>query len=286
MKRNTADIVKYVAQIALPIVLALVSLFALCPKYSSADSYRDTIAVLDQEKENVVQLTGASTAAAAAITLLPGDVCTPIAEKLMDLTKDFTIVLCAIYFEKYMLTVVGYFVFQWLVPLSCLGYLLSVLLRLGWLRDLAVRVFIFGLCVFLMIPTSVKISSLINTAYEDSIQATIDTAEDSAQQIQDAQDQEEQQEEEPQQEKNVFERLFDTAEQSVSAITQDIGQVTARLKKMVDSYLDALAVMIVTSCVIPMVVIAAFLYLAKSLMGIKLKTPELWGEKEEQAGES
>lgn len=268
-KKAKKETVVLAAQVLAPVLIALISLFLLAPHFSDVESYSETIAALDAEKENVVQLTGASTAAAAAITLLPGDICTPIAEKLMDLTKDFTIVLCAIYFEKYMLTVVGYFVFQWLVPMSCLAFLLSALAKLGWLRSLAIRSFIFGICVFLMIPVSVKISSLINTAYQDSIDATISSAQESAQEIQGASEGADEQDEE----KNIFEKLFDKAEESVSALTQDIGEVTERLKGTVDRYIDALAVMIVTSCVIPIVVIIAFLYLAKSLMGIDIRLP-------------
>lgn len=270
-KKLDREKILFIARIAVPILIALVSLFVLAPHYSDVKSYDETIATLDAEKENVVKLTGASTAAAAAITLLPGDICTPVAEKLMDLTKDFTIVLCAIYFEKFMLTVVGYFVFQWILPLSSMAFLLAELIGRTWLRSLAVRVFIFGVCVFLMIPVSVKISTLINTAYQDSIDATISSAQESAQEIRGAA--EETEAVQIEEEKNVFEKLFEKAGESVTALTQSITEATERLKSTVDRYIDALAVMIVTSCVIPIVVIVAFLYLAKALIGIDIKLP-------------
>ena len=64
----------------------------------------------------MLELTAASTAASAAITLLPGDTATPIAEKLADLSGYFLIVLCAIFLEKYLLTITSYVSFTILIP--------------------------------------------------------------------------------------------------------------------------------------------------------------------------
>ncbi len=52
------------------------------------------------KKTTALELTAAATAASAAITLIPGDAGTPIADKLADLSSYFLIVVCAIYLEK------------------------------------------------------------------------------------------------------------------------------------------------------------------------------------------
>ena len=59
---------------------------------------------LDDKKTTALELTAAATAASAAITLIPGDAGTPIADKLADLSSYFLIVVCAIYLEKYLVT--------------------------------------------------------------------------------------------------------------------------------------------------------------------------------------
>ena len=76
----------------------------------------------------------ASTAASAAITLLPGDAATPIAEKLADISGYFLLALCAIYLEKYLLTVTAYATFRLLVPAACL-LLAAILSLFGFTRD-------------------------------------------------------------------------------------------------------------------------------------------------------
>ena len=271
-EKLTPETLTFWARVVIPIALALISILAVAPRLSSVETYRGTIEMLDAEKSNVLTLTGASTAVSASVTLLPGDICTPIAEKLMDLSQDFTIVLCAIYFEKYMLTVLGYFVFTWLLPAALLLYVVNVFLRRDGLRTLAIRLFTFGLCIYLIIPTSVKISGMINEVYQSSIDATITAATESAGEIE-AVTGNVKSSEETEQEQTVLEKIAQIVEEGVVVLSQDIAGATARLKATVDRYIDALAVMIVTSCVIPIVVVIVFLWLARILVGLDIHLP-------------
>lgn len=63
---------------------------------------------LDDKKTTALELTAAATAASAAITLIPGDIGTPIADKLADLSSYFLIVVCAIYLENIWLPLRGW----------------------------------------------------------------------------------------------------------------------------------------------------------------------------------
>ena len=237
-EKLTPETLTFWARVVIPIALALISILAVAPRLSSVETYRGTIEMLDAEKSNVLTLTGASTAVSASVTLLPGDICTPIAEKLMDLSQDFTIVLCAIYFEKYMLTVLGYFVFTWLLPAALLLYVVNVFLRRDGLRTLAIRLFTFGLCIYLIIPTSVKISGMINEVYQSSIDATITAATESAGEIE-AVTGNVKSSEETEQEQTVLEKIAQNVEEGVVVLSQDIAGATARLKILEIEGVDA-----------------------------------------------
>ena len=100
-----SEVSKKLVAAALLLALALVSFFPVAQKMSQPQTFSHAIESLDKKQETVLELTAASTAASAAITLLPGDAATPIAEKLADLSGYFLIVLCAIFLEKYLLTV-------------------------------------------------------------------------------------------------------------------------------------------------------------------------------------
>ncbi len=91
--------------VAAAVILALASIFGVAKLTTDPAFYQKSIAALEEKQETVLELTAASTAASAAITLLPGDTATPIADKLADLSGYFLIVLCAIFLEKYLLTI-------------------------------------------------------------------------------------------------------------------------------------------------------------------------------------
>ena len=90
-----------------PLLIALVSLFLLSKPLSSAQFHAESLTALEEKQATVLELSAASAAASAAITLIPGDTATPIADKLADLSSHFLIVLCAIFGEKYLLTITG-----------------------------------------------------------------------------------------------------------------------------------------------------------------------------------
>lgn len=110
---------KKAALAALLVLAALLSIFAVGKRASDPAYHQASIDALAEKQETVLELTAASTAASAAITLLPGDTATPIAEKLADLSGYFLIVLCAIFLEKYLLTITSYVSFTILIPAAC-----------------------------------------------------------------------------------------------------------------------------------------------------------------------
>ena len=83
------------------VAIGIVSFFLIADKLGSVDFHEDTIIALDKSRSKVMELAAAAVASSSAITLLPGDVGTPIAQELADMSKYFMNVLCAIYQEKY-----------------------------------------------------------------------------------------------------------------------------------------------------------------------------------------
>lgn len=65
---------KRAAWALLPLIVAAISFFVVAKYTSSTEFNARIIASLDEKKTTVMELTAASTAASAAITLIPGDV--------------------------------------------------------------------------------------------------------------------------------------------------------------------------------------------------------------------
>lgn len=242
---------KKILSIVLPIIIALFSIFVLAKPASTPSTYKKTIASLDEKKTTVMELTAASAAVSAAITLIPGDTGTPIAEKLVDLSTYFLVVLCAIYLEKYMLTLAGYGVFKVLIPVICILLIVNVFRKSETCERLMKKIGIFSLALVLVVPVSVKVSDFIQKTYEESINETISSAKEMSDELEDEED------------KGLWDRITDGATSAVKKVEQSLNQ-----------FVEALAVLIVTSCIIPILVLVFFVWLMKMLLGMdgSLKT--------------
>ena len=251
-----------VLMVVVPLIIAFFSVFVVSGIASSVEFHADSIAALDEKQTTVLELTAASTAASAAITLLPGDTATPIAEKLADLSSGFLVVLCAIYLEKYLLTLTGYAAFTFLIPAACLLYAANVFLKRDGVRTVAKKLLIFGIAIVLVIPVSVRVSNLIEDTYQASIQATIENAKETTGQVEDS-----------------TEGLDGETDQGfleglISKITDGISNVASGISEkvggMINNFIEALAVLLVTSCVIPILVMLLFVWLVKITFSVSL----------------
>ena len=167
---------KKVLMFVVPLVVALVSVFYLSRLTSDPVFHQKSLAALEEKQTTVLELTAASTGVSVGITLLPGDAATPIAEKLADLSGCFLVVLCAIFLEKYLLTITCLAAFRVLIPAACLLLCINVFADRNTLRELARKLVLFALAIVLAIPASIGISNLIETTYQASIDAAIDSA--------------------------------------------------------------------------------------------------------------
>lgn len=254
---------KKILRIVLPLILALISMLILTRISTSRDFHAKTIESLDDKKSTVMELTAASTAASAALTLLPGDTATPIAEKLADMSTYFLIVLCAIYVEKYLVTMTGYASFLILIPLGCVLYAAGTCLgRSAWER-IAKKLALFGIVIALVIPASVKVSDLIEHTYQSSIQDTVDAAKQATQEIQS--ESEGQQDSDSTENSGVLSGI-------ISGIKNGVSDISDKVESVLNNFIEALAVMLVTSCVIPVLVLVFFFWLAKSMLGMERQT--------------
>ncbi len=257
----------------IPLLVAAVSVFVIAGYASSPQFHAATIASLDEKSGTVLELTAASAAASAAITLLPGDTATPIADKLAELSSYFLIVISAIYLEKYLTTITGYAAFVILIPAACILLAVNAFARKELLRRIAWKLTVFGLAVALVIPASVRVSDMIDETYNTSIQATIHSAIETTEQIP-----VESEEEEETSETGII-REF------VSGVKDTVSSTGYSIKRVLNNFVNALAVMLVTSCLIPILVMLFFIWVTKILIGSDIallprRIPE--GKREEE----
>lgn len=259
------------------LIVALVSLFVLAPHFSSPDAYKRTVESLDAKKETVMGLVAASTASSAAVSLLPGDVGTPIADKLIDLSSDFMIVLAAIYLEKYLLTIMGFAAFKVLVPVGCLLAAIGAYFRYrsemgAAALAIGAKFIVFGISIVLVVPVSVMISNMVEATYESSVHETIAATEETNKAIEDAAQEEAAAAATGNGQVNIFETISQLPN-AIQSLPETVTGLTKEVQDSVNGLIESLAVMIVTSCVIPILVLLFFLWLMQVILGIKVDIP-------------
>lgn len=264
----------------IPIVIALLSFFVIARFTSSTEFNAKTIQSLDDKKTTVMELAAASTAASAAITLIPRDVGTPIANKLADLSSYFLIVLCAIYLEKYLVTITGYAAFKILVPIACVFFSGYLLWRKEILRVVAQKFLLFGLAVYLVIPASVKVADMIETTYASSIESTIETAKQTTDEIESETGESGQVDDKSSNEKSQSDSDSDSKENAggffsglFNKVQEGVSTATANVENVLNNFIEALAILLVTSCLIPILVLIFFVWLVKMLLGLNIDIP-------------
>ena len=263
------SIIFRVVAIIVCIIIAGSSFFGLAKSYSSPESKinKETIKYLDEKKTTALELSASATAVSTLITLAPGDDGTPVANKLMDLAGYFLIVVSAIYLEKYQLTILGALTFKWLIPLSMLALAVYFGSKKELFWKIGVKIFIFGLAIYAVIPVSVHVSKMIYSTYQESIDATIDEANDLADESEASKD------DDSKKSKASESSFIDKAKDAVNSVKNTLSVTADSVKNMVNKFIDGLAVLIVTTCLIPVLVIVFFIWLVKLVLGSAISSP-------------
>lgn len=247
--------------------VALVSLIVFANIASNPETYTGIIGTLDEKKGNVMMLATTTTAASAAISALPNDMGTPIADKLVDFSSYFMVILAVIYLEKFLLTTLGFLGFGILIPVACALFAVAVFLRRGTLtrvnlQRLGTKLAAFGLALALVVPVSVWLTDNVDATFDESLAAASAAAQEATEQL------EESAQEQTQEDQGLLGGIANAVQDGWNGLTQGAQQALDSLGDQLNTMIDTLAVMIVTSCLIPLLVLILFLQLVKIITGL------------------
>ncbi len=242
------------------LVVALLS-FTVISKYAtSAEVHSSSIALLDEKKVTAMELTAGVAATSTAISALPGDAATPIAEQVADLTSPLLLVICAIYLEKFLLTTIGLISFKVLIPVACVLGIMYLFVSKNGIRTLATKIAVFAVAIAIAIPASVTVSKLIETTFEESITKVYEEADVVTEEA-------EKSNEDTSSNSNKFMEFL-------KGVGKEVTGLADSAKNALSVFIDAIAVLIITTCVIPILVILFFLWMIKLIFGVNIDLSE------------
>ena len=251
------NIYKKIIILVILLIAALLSTNVISKYATSPEFHASTIEVLEEKKMTAMKLTAAVAVTSTAISALPGDSATPIAEQVSELTGPLFIVVCAIYLEKFLLTTIGYLSFNVLIPIACVLAGIYVFCRKEMLRSFVIKLVIFAIAIYGIVPVSVKVMDLIETTFKESISQTYEQVDIIADEAKDSSEEED---------SNAFLDFL-------TSIGDGVTGLVDRAKNALGVFIDAIAVLIITTCVIPIAVLLFFVWIIKMILGLDMSMP-------------
>lgn len=236
---------KKIMIVALVLLLGIISFTKIAPAAADPANHKHSIEKTEEKIASVMTLSGGAAATSATLSLLPGDMCTPLAEQLAELAKYFLLILSALYLEKFLISLSGYISFMVLIPLACLFVCAAVITNKKNLSRTAAKIALIGVIIFGIVPASVKLSDMVYQTQAAKVNETIDQY-------------------------NGLEIEGDSDSGLFSEFTNITTESIERVTDFLDNLLESLAVMIVTSCVIPLLVFFFLVWLVKVIFSANI----------------
>lgn len=255
---NRKDLIKTVALLA----AAVICFVLIAPTLSQPERWKGTYESIDSKSETVLMLAGASAVASSAISALPDDFGTPIANQVAEYTDYLLIILSILMAEKYLLTILALIAFRLMIPLALVFAVPYIRRRLPMTRVLSAKIAVLSLALFLVIPASMAAADLIYDTYQVSFEETINAvsllnSEEAA----------------PSEDEGFLSSMWSTVSNAVTATVDTVTHIPDKVTNIVNHFIQSIAVMIVTSCIIPLAVLLLFLWLAKQITGYPMSLP-------------
>ena len=288
--KNQKVSVRIVAAVLL-LVFALISFSVLGNYATDAQNYVRSIQAIDEKKATVMTLTATAAAASTGLASIPGDATTPIATQIMEISEYLFIVVCFLVLEKSLLTVMGFLGFKILLPMACVLMAVYVFLRKPGVKLMAMKMAVLAVLIVAIIPLSVRISDMIyevnkvnveelNLQYQETVPVEETTApEETVPQT------------EPVTEESgwfgnlvssitdkveeVGEKGGDVAETVTEKVTESGTGTVEEAKELLNRFVDAIALFVITYCAIPVIVVLAMVWFVKLLFQVQIPVPEL-----------
>lgn len=247
------------------VLVALIALFVfgLAPHFASPEAHAGVIATIDEKIDNVLTLTAGSAGASALISAIPGDAGSPIAEKLMDLSTGFLIVLAALFLEKYLIAIFSGVALGLVMPLALLAAIVFTWAygRARWSAvpvRLGVKFALIGAVLLLAIPTSTWVTNQVDAMYDTSLAQSVEALAEGAAEA------------ESEGGKKDEGGILGFFQGAIDTVTGGISSAVEGAQESLNQFIESLAVMLVTSCLIPLLVLLFYFWMAKILLGVNI----------------
>lgn len=251
-------------KILVPILAAVFSFFVLASALPESGFIQDSFESVEESSNTVMKFSAATLSTSLAISALPDDFATPLAESLADMNIYFIAILVVLFLEKILLQYGIKLAFMLLIPAACAVWLMFVATKKNILKGLAVRLCIFGLAVAFVVPCSTHITNIVASDLTAYVNETIEETENGAGKLNEAM-------EDSGEDKTIFEKLSDLFHTAVNGISD----LMLHFQNTIRRCMNSIAILILTNCLMPLLTPFVLKWILGEVFQIAIPMPSM-----------
>ena len=250
---------KLAIQILSLCLIAAISFFFVTNHLPDTNFIKSSLESVEESNSTIMKFSAATLSTSLAISALPDDFATPLAESFIDLNTFFIGILAILFFEKILILYGIKFAFVLVIPLSCGIGILSILLKKHLLKSFAVRLCILGFAAAFVVPCSTHITNFVAADLIVYVENTIHETENGTDKLNDAMDG-------STEDKTIFENLSDLFQTAI----HNVSDLLLHFQNTIRRCMNSIAILILTNCLMPLLTFFFLKWLLKETFNIVL----------------
>ena len=253
-----------IRNILILVLIGVFSFFIITSWLPDRGFIKDSIEIVEESSNTVMKFSAATLSTSLAISALPDDFATPLADSLADMNIYFIAILVMLHFEQLLIRYGVKLAFAIAIPVACGIGILSILLKKELLKGIAARVAVLGLAVALVVPCSTHITNYIAADLKAYVENTIADTEDGGDKLNEAM-------EGGTEEQTMFEKLSDLFQTAIN----DMSNLMTHFQNTIRKCMNSIAILILTNCLMPIVNFFILKWILKETFHIALPMPQM-----------
>lgn len=244
------------------ILIMVISINVLTVKIPESKIYEQTVQQLESSQNTVMKFSGASLSTSLALSALPDDFASPLAKTVSDFNTYFVFILAVLFVEKLIVlegTKIGLTI---LIPAACVLYIINIWHSKAVIRSFANKLLILGISLVIVIPFSTHFNEYICSDYMAYVEETIEETNNGAAKINDVMAS-----------GSESESFFDKLSEAFKSAIQGVTDLLTYFKNVIRKCVNSIAIMLVTTFVLPLIIFFIFQWLLKEIFGFYVPTP-------------
>ena len=253
-----------IRNILILILIGVFSFFVITSWLPDRGFIKDSIESVEESSNTVMKFSAATLSTSLAISALPDDFATPLADSLADMNIYFIAILVMLHFEQLLIRYGVKLAYAIAIPAACGIGILSILLKKDLLKGIAARVAVLGLAVALVVPCSTHITNYVAADLTAYVENTIADTEDGADKLNEAMDG-------GTEEQTIFEKLSDLFQTAIN----DMSNLLTHFQNTIRKCMNSIAILILTNCLMPIVNFFILKWILKETFHIAIPMPQM-----------